>query len=484
MPEVDDHPTVADLLVVGGDVVTMNAAREVLLGGALAIGGSRILALGSVDALRGRWPGAPELDARDCVITPGMINAHQHLTGDPLARSCIPDNLVPGSSIFDWSVPLHAAHTGDDDELSAVLTAAESVGNGVTTLIEAGTVAHPDRVVAGMRAVGVRGTVGTWGWDIGAGPFAAPADEVLDRQRQVLDAFPPGDAVSGWVTLIGHSLASDELLQGAADLARARGVGMTMHMSPTSSDPEVYRERTGRDPLMHLDALGVLGAHLLLAHGVWLSDDEVDAVLRTRTAIAYCPWAYLRLGQGVSSRGRHAEIVVRGGRVGLGCDATNAGDQVDILRAAALAAGLAKDTRVDPTWFGAHEAFEMATIGGAEAVGMATEIGSLEPGKQADVVVHDTTALQWSPRGDTALQLVWSADGRTVRDVIVAGRVVVRDGTCVTVDLAAARAEARSASTALFDRAGITVPHRWPHVPAHTRDAPPVGRLPGAGRLT
>jgi 5-methylthioadenosine/S-adenosylhomocysteine deaminase len=235
---------------------------------------------------------------------------------------------------------------------------------------------------------------------------------------------------------------------------------------------------------MHLDALGVLGAHLLLAHGVWLSDDEVDAVLRTRTAIAYCPWAYLRLGQGVSSRGRHAEIVVRGGRVGLGCDATNAGDQVDILRAAALAAGLAKDTRVDPTWFGAHEAFEMATIGGAEAVGMATEIGSLEPGKQADVVVHDTTALQWSPRGDTALQLVWSADGRTVRDVIVAGRVVVRDGTCVTVDLAAARAEARSASTALFDRAGITVPHRWPHVPAHTRDAPPVGRLPGAGRLT
>lgn len=470
----------ADLLIAGGDIVTMNADREVLLGAAIAVGGGRILALGPAGALRHRWPGTPELDARDCVITPGMVNAHQHLTGDPLARSCIPDNLPPGSSIFDWSVPLHGAHTGDDDELSAVLTAAESAGNGVTTLIEAGTVAHPERVAAGVRAVGVRATVGTWGWDIEEGPFTAPTDEVLDRQRAVLDAFPPGGTVTGWVTLVGHNLGSDELFQGAAALARDRGVGMTMHMSPTSSDPVAYRARTGRDPLVHLEALGVLGPHLLLAHGVWLSDAEVDLVVRTRTALAYCPWAYLRLGQGVSAHGRHAEIVRRGGRVALGCDATNAGDQVDILRAAALAAGLAKDTRTDPTWFGAHEAFEMATIGGAEAVGMADEIGSLEPGKQADIVVHDTTALQWSPRGDVALQLVWSADGRTVRDVLVAGKVVVRDGRCVTVDIAAARASAREAARDLFARAGVAVPHRWPHV------APQDGRvrLPGEGRLT
>ncbi len=340
----------------------------------------------------------------------------------------------------------------------------------MTTLIEAGTVAHPERVVAGMRRVGVRGTIGTWGWDVEVGPFAAPADEVLERQRRVLDAFPPGGTVTGWVTLVGHGLASDELLQGAADLARNRGVGMTMHMSPTSSDPEVYQQRTGRDPLVHLDALGVLGEHLLLAHGVWLSDAEIDALLRTRTAVAYCPWAYLRLGQGVSGHGRHAEIVRRGGRVALGCDATNAGDQLDILRAAALAAGLAKDTKVDPTWFGAHDAFEMATIKGAEAVGMAADIGSIEPGKLADIVVHDTTGLPWTPRGDTALQLVWSADGRSVRDVIIDGRIVVRDGRCVTVDTTAARAEAEKAAVALFERAGITVPHRWPHIPATDLD--------------
>jgi 5-methylthioadenosine/S-adenosylhomocysteine deaminase len=400
------------------------------------------------------------------VVTPGLVNAHQHITGDPLARSCTPDDLEPGRSIFEWSVPLHASHTGDDDELCAQLTSAESALNGVTTIVEAGTIAFPGRVAEGIRRVGVRATIGTWGWDIDAAPFAAPAAEVLDRQRAVLDALPPGGSVTGWVTLVGHGLASDELLTGAATLARERGVGMTMHLSPTSSDPEVYLARCGRRPVVHLDALGVLGRHLLLAHGVWFDDDEVELVLASGTAIANCPWAYLRHGQGTSGHGRHAEMFVRGGRIALGCDATNAGDQFDILRAAALTAGLAKDVRADPTWFGAHEAFEMATIRGAEALGMSAEIGSLETGKFADVVIHDATAPAWNPRGETAMQLVWSADGRTVRDVFVGGRDIVRDGRCVTVDLAALHREAAVAAPALFGRAGIALQHRWPHIPA------------------
>jgi 5-methylthioadenosine/S-adenosylhomocysteine deaminase len=457
----------ADFLLVNGDIVTMEASRRVLLGGAVAVQGERIAAVGATSELRARYPGAREIDAGGGVVTPGLINAHQHITGDPLARSCTPDDLEPGRSIFEWSVPLHGNHTGDDDELCAQLTASESARNGVTTLVEAGTIAYPERVAAGMNRVGVRATLGTWGWDTEFGPFAAPADEVLDRQRAVLDALPPGGLITGWVTLVGHSLASDALLVGAADLARERGVGMTMHLSPTSSDPELYLARCGRRPVEHLDALGVLGAHLLLAHGVWFDEAEVDAVLRTRTAVAYCPWAYLRHGQGVTREGRHAEMFQRGGRIALGCDATNAGDQFDILRAAALAAGLAKDMRVDPTWFGAHEAFEMATIRGAEAIGMAADIGSLEPGKLADIVVHDPRAPAWSPRGETILQLVWSADGRTVRDVYVGGRRVVVDGRCVTVDAEELQREAETAAPKLFARTGIALQHRWPHIDSH-----------------
>jgi 5-methylthioadenosine/S-adenosylhomocysteine deaminase len=454
------------LIIANGDVVTMNPSRDVLIGGSVLVDGSAITAVGSTSALRAAHPDATVVDATGCVVTPGMINAHQHLTGGPLARSCVPDLLAPGESIFEWSVPIHAAHSPDDDEMSAALCAVECVQNGVTTVVEAGTVAHPDRVVTGLQAVGIRGTIGVWGWDIEVGPFAAPFDEVLDRQRAVLSAHPRGGLVEGWVTLVGHDLASDDLLAGASDLARQAGVNMTMHLSPTSSDPQRYLARTGRRPVVHLHHLGVLGPHLLLAHGVWFDDDEIELVLSSRTAIAYCPWAYLRLGQGVTRAGRHAEIVERGGRVALGCDASNAGDVTDILRAAAAAAGIARDTRVDPTRFGAHEAFELATIAGAEAIGMADRIGSLEPGKQADVVVHRASGWGWAPRGDVGLQLVWGTDGRSVRDVFVAGRQVVRDGQCVTVDTHTLWHEADAAQQSLLRRAGIVVPHRWPQIDA------------------
>ena len=455
-----------ELIIAGGDVVTMNDTREVLLGGSVVVTDGLIVAVGSTRALRAEHPDATVIDATECVVTPGMINAHQHLTGDPLVRSCIPDLLAPGASIFEWAVPIHAQHTADDDELSATLCAIECAQNGVTTVVEAGTVAHPDRVAKAMQAVGIRGTVGTWGWDIEEGPFVGTATEVLHRQRAVVEAFPPGRLVEGWVTLVGHDLASDELLAGAAELARTMGTGMTMHLSPTSSDPVNYLARTGRRPVTHLHHLGVLGPNLLLAHGVWLDDEEIDLVLSTRTAIAYCPWAYLRLGQGVTRVGRHAEIVERGGRVALGCDASNAGDVADILRAAALAAGIARDARLEPQRFGAHHAFEMATIAGAEALGMADRIGSLTIGKQADIVVHQANDWGWMPRGDVGLQLVWGTDGRTVRDVFIAGQPVIRDGRCVTVDAAALRTEACERQRSLLDRAGITIPHVWPQIDA------------------
>ena len=288
-------------IIAGGDVVTMNGNRQVLLGGSVVVADGLIAAVGSTAELRAAHPDAAVIDATDCVVTPGMVNAHQHLTGDPLVRSCIPDLLTSGASIFQWAVPIHAVHSGDDDELSATLCAIECAQNGVTTVVEAGTVAHPDRVAAAMVAVGIRGTVGTWGWDIEEGPYVGTVADVLERQRAVVELYPAGGLVEGWVTLVGHDLASDELLAGAAELSRSLGTGMTMHLSPTSSDPESYLARTGHRPITHLHNLGVLGANLLLAHGVWLDDEEIDLVLSTRTAIAYCPWAYLRLGQGVTA---------------------------------------------------------------------------------------------------------------------------------------------------------------------------------------
>jgi 5-methylthioadenosine/S-adenosylhomocysteine deaminase len=432
-----------DLLVRGGDVVTVDADRRTIADGAVAVRGELIVAVGTWGDMRAAHPAATVIGDADSLVTPGYINTHQHLTGDRLVHSCIPDAIDSQDAIFGWAVPVHSNHTGDDDELSATLGAIDAVTNGITCTVEAGTVAHPDRVAEAVRSVGMRATIGQWGWDVADVPFGAPAPEVLERHAALLDRMLPGGLVEGWVTLVGHDLMSDELVAGASQLARDRGVGLTFHLSPHSGDAASYLSRTGKRPFVHLDDLGVLGPHVLVAHAVHLDDDEIEVVLRTDTAVASCPWAYLRLAQGMTAAGRHGELLTRGARVALGCDAENAGDAVDILRAATLFVGLARDRAMDPFAFTAHDGIAMATIGGGRAIGKGDLIGSIEVGKQADLVVHDRRGPQFVPRStDPVLQLVWASDGRSVRDVVIAGRQVVRDGRCVTADLDGLRGEA------------------------------------------
>ncbi|MEP1123279.1 MAG: amidohydrolase family protein [Ilumatobacter sp.] len=441
MPAGTDAPV--DTILLADTVLTMEPGAEPLVDGAIAVSGDRIVAVGPAGALRAAHPQAQIVGGPGHLALPGLINAHQHLTGDRIIRSMIPDDLEPGRSIFEWAVPAHAAHTGGDDQLSATLSLVESVCNGVTFTVEAGTVAHPERVLAGFDAVGVGGTLGSWGWDVAGEPWAGSVSEVLDRQREVQRLTVDHPRVRGWVTLVGHDLMSDELVVAASDLAREVGCGITFHLSPSDSDTTSYLDRTGKRPAVHLDDLGALGPHVLIGHGVHLGDDELERLLATDTAIAYCPWAYLRLGQGVTRAGRHIEFIRQGGRVAIGCDAENAGDAIDVLGAAALAAGLAKDMAMDPTVFGAHAALHHATLGAAHALGMGDEIGSLAVGKRADIVLVDTTRPEWVPLSpDPVLQLVWASDGRSVAHVMASGRMVVVDGEPTLVDRPALAIEA------------------------------------------
>jgi len=464
--------TAPDLLVLGADVVTMDAGRRVVTDATIAVSHGRIAAIGPAAELRPRFPAAAELDARECIVVPGLLNAHQHTTTDPLVRSMIPDDISADQSIFDWAVPLHGAVSGDDDELSATITAVESLLLGVTTILEPGTVAHPLRVAEGLATAGIRGRVGRWGWDVDGVPFSAPVDEVLARQEETVKALPAGNLVEGWVTLVGHDLASDELFAGAAELAERLDVGLTLHMSPGEGDVRAYAVRSGRRPVVHLERLGVLSPRLVLGHAVWLDDAELEAVLAADAAIASCPGAYLRLGQGYTRAGRHGEFVRRGGRLALGGDAHNAGDVPDVLRTAWLLTALERD-RGRPEALRADEAFALATIDGFRAVGLGDVAGSIEVGKQADLVVLDTRDIAWVPRGDIARQLVWGAASSSVRDVVVAGRIVVRDRQILTVDLDGLRHEAAQRSAALLRRAGIEVPHRWPEITAHEYEGAP-----------
>ncbi|MDX2381938.1 MAG: amidohydrolase family protein [Acidimicrobiia bacterium] len=450
--------------IVRGTVVTVSPGREIIVDGAVVVDGSTITGVGTFDEVRSTFPDATVNGSAADLVLPGYINGHQHLTGDRLIQSSIPDDLPPGEAIFTWVVPVHAEHSGDDDELSATLTLAESLTNGITTTFEAGTVAHPDRIARAAERIGARLTIGTWGWDIDQGPFTGSVDEVLDRQAGALD-LETGPLVSCWVSLVGHDLMSDELVVAATSLARERGAGMTFHLSPSTSDAESYLARTGRRPVAHLDSLGVLGPHLAIAHAVHIDDIEVDLLLASHTAVVSCPWAYLRLGQGVSHEFRHLDLWRRHGRLALGCDSENAGDMVDGIRSAALFAGMAKDRDLDPTVFGAHDALELLTIRGAEALGIDHSVGSIEVGKQADLVVHDRSRVEWIPPSpDPVLQLIWGSDGRSVRDVYVAGQQVVADGRVTTVDVDCLADDAVVAGTALRSRSGIDGVARWPRM--------------------
>ena len=321
--------------------------------------------------------------------------------------------------------------------------------------MEAGTVASPRRVAAGIQAVGIRAALSIWGSDADGVPQAAPPAEAVARQQEMLAEFPSGGLIEGWIALVGHDLASDELLQAAANAAQEAGVNMTMHISPTPADAKSYLQRTGKRPIAHFANLGILGNHLLLAHAVWLDDHELSLLLETQTAIAFCPWAYLRLGQGVTKAGRHREFWEQNGRIALGADANNAGDSADMLKVAALCAGLWRDQSMKPASFGAQQALELLTRSGAEAIGKATKIGSLEAGKQADITIHNTSDISWTPRGDIAMQLIWSSNGNAVRDVFVAGTQIVKDGKLTGIDLNYLRQEATKAQRALLLRAGL-----------------------------
>ena len=433
------------LIIRGGHIATVNAKKEVLKDAAIAITDDTISHIGTYEAIRNQFPNVPVIGTSSSIVTPGYVNAHQHLTGDRLLRSAIPDTISSNEAIFQWVVPVHGQLNEHDDLLSATASLVEAVSNGVTCTVEAGTVAHPHQVARAFETVGVRGTIARWGWDIGDGPQVGTVAEVLQRQQQLLidvNTSANNGLVTAWVSLVGHDLMSDELVIGASQLARDNNTNLTFHISPHSGDVESYLLCTGKRPLAHLHDLGVLGSHVLLAHAVHLSDLERDVIIDTNTAVVSCPWAYLRLAQGITGFGRHAQLIRGGARLALGCDSENAGDAIDMIRTAALFIGLARDGERDPTIASAYDALELITIRGARAIGMENLIGSIEVGKRADIVIHSTTGPQWTPLSpDPILQLIWASDGRSVSDVVVNGVHVVRDSICRTIDETGLREE-------------------------------------------
>ena len=233
-------------------------------------------------------------------------------------------------------------------------------------------------------------------------------------------------------------------------------------MSPAQLDPDGFVAEFGQRPMVHLDELGVMADDVVITHCVQVDDQELEVMARTGVHVAHCPTTALKVSYGITRVGKMPEMVMAGINVAIGTDGNNASNYSDLMRATYLVAGLFKDARQDPQMFPAEMAYEMATLGGAAAMQMGDEIGSLEAGKLADVVLHDIDRPEWRPLLNVMNQLVWSADGRGVHTVFVDGRRVVDGGRITAFDEGGFYAECQVAGEAVVARSGLPDRAKYP----------------------
>lgn len=454
-----------DTLIEHAVVVTMDGGRRVLRDGAVAVRGTDIVDVGPADEVSPRYEPRERIDGRRFVVTPGMVNTHIHITGEPLTRGYVPDDTPFEENVFAWLCPLYATYTEDDERLSAQLAAAEMLKSGTTSFLEAGTVRFVDAVVDGLVEIGIRGRIGRWIWDLPPEPavYAQTTEEAIANLRKVLEDHREvaGGRIQAWSMVVGHTTCSDELWRAARKAADEWETGLNYHMSPAAMDPDGFLAQFGERPIEHLAALDVLGRNNVLVHCIHVDDHEISLLAQHQCSVAHCPTTCLKVAYGVTQIGRIPEMVAAGVNVAIGIDGNNAANYADMMRATYLVAGLFKDARRDASLFPAEQAYEMATLGGAKAIMSEHEIGSIEVGKKADLVLHDRERPEWTPLLNVANQLVWSADGRGVHSVFVDGRKVVDDYRLTTIDEKALYARAQTAGEAIVARSGLPDKAKW-----------------------
>ena len=455
-----------DTLIKGWYVVTMNPTRDIIRHGAVALRGNRIINVGKASDLETRYQPAETVGGDRFVVTPGLVNTHIHITGEPLTRGYVPDDTPFEENVFQWLCPLYSVYTPEEERLSAQLAAVEMLKSGTTCFLEAGTIRFVDEVIDGLAEVGIRGRVGRWIWDLPPEPdvYRQDTDTAIANLRDTVarHRVDPDGTLGAWSILVGHTTASDPLWQAARATADEYGVGLSFHMSPAKLDPEGFIAAFGRRPLIHLGELGVLGADTAITHCVHVNEQEIALMAEAGCSVAHCPTTALKVSYGVTQIGRIPEMVMAGTNVSLGTDGNNASNYSDLMRATYLVAGLFKDARMDPQMFPAEKAYEMATLGGARTLLMDDHIGSLEVGKQADVVLHDTDRPEWRPLLNVMNQLVWSADGRGVHTVFVDGHKVVEAGRALTVDEDTFYDRCQQAGEAVVARSGLPDKAKFP----------------------
>jgi 5-methylthioadenosine/S-adenosylhomocysteine deaminase len=457
-----------DLIVTDGYVITVDRQRRVLERGAVAVLDRTIVAVGPVAEVMQQWRATRVIDARGAVVHPGFIDAHNHI----VHTTCrgILDGPQPKSvqaNFADWKADV----TSQDEHVATKQSCLELLRHGFTMFVEPGTAFDNDAVAEAAEAVGVRGMLaGCYLWDqiemmqhLGSLESrslyerAPPSlSRCLDQLGSELHRNNNSDSlVRGYVSVYGLGTASDVLLRAAQDLADRSGVIFQQHEGYLPGASHADRERLGKSRIRHLADLGVLGANSCLIHMYVMDDDELALLAATSTRVIWCPTAYLQLGIIREAPTRHPELREKGGHVAIATDgALNCviGDAGPCAYWVAASVG----RPITPA-----AVIEMQTIEAARSAGREDELGSLEVGKRADIVVRNLSTSDTAPGVNPVHQLALTSRGGTVDTVIVDGRIVLRHGRSVLVEEELVLAEAQTSVKQRMARLGIAPTGYW-----------------------
>ena len=406
----------------------MDPARRVIENGAVAIRADRILAVGPRAEIDRRYQAAQRLDRPDALIAPGLVNTHTH----------VPMSLLRGIAndvrLQDWLTkfifPAEAKNvTVDFVRWGTRLACLEMLLSGTTTYTDG--YYFEDAIAEADREAGLRAVLGETviGFPV---PDAPTPEDALRLTERFIQRFRNDPLVVPAVAPHAIYTNSDATLKAARALADRYGVPFLIHLAETRRERDDALATWGKTSVAELDSLGVLTGRTIAAHCVWVDDADVQIFKARGTGVAHCPSSNMMLASGVAPVPR---MLAAGLNVGLGTDGpAGSNNDFDLMEEMDLAAKLQKVTTGDPQALSAAQALEMATIGGARALGLDKEIGSLEPGKRADMITMRLDLPNAVPLYDVVSQIVYALKGAGVRDSMVNGRLLLRDRRPLTLD--------------------------------------------------
>ena len=426
-----------DLLVSGGTVVTMDGERRILEDGAIAVKGDVILALGPRAEIESKFAASQTIIARGKLVLPGFINGHTH-AAMTLLRG-LHDDVTLDEWLRKYIFPAEAKNVTEEFvRWGTRLAAAEQIRGGVTTFAD--MYYFEDAVAEETKAAGMRGVLGETFID-----FPAPDNKTNAAALEYTEKFLKrwqGDPLIH-AAPAPHSIytCSQKTLQDAAALARKYNAPILIHVAEMKKELDDSRAQNGTTPVQYLDKIGVLSPDVVAAHCIFVDAADRKILAQRNVGCVHNPSSNMMLASGVSPV---PELRAAGVAVGLGTDGpAGSNNDLDLMEEIDLAAKLAKITKMDPLALNAKSVVEMATIDGARALHMEKEIGSLEAGKKADLILIGLDEPNAVPMYDIYAQVAYALKGSDVETVVIGGRVVMLDKKLLTVDEAAAIAKAR-----------------------------------------